>query len=280
MPILEREGLRLHYDVADTDRRGGTSVVLLHGLGSCGDDWPFQLSALTPFYRVITLDLPGHGRSDLPPGRLSATRLAQAVIEVLDALGENRVHLVGLSLGGMVALQTALDWQDRLRSLVLVNTFARLEVPAGHLGNRVVRLALLVAGPMSWTGQWVAHGLFPRSGQGPLREAAAQRIASNPRGAYLRTVGAILRFDVRHRLAEIRVPTLVVAGSGDRTVRLSAKREIARSIAGARLELIEGSGHATPLDAPVAFNALLIRFLEEVEAGAKGDAATAPALIG
>jgi pimeloyl-ACP methyl ester carboxylesterase len=126
----------------------------------------------------------------------------------------------------------------------------------------------------------VARGLFPLLSQKPVREAAAQRIASNRRGAYLRTVGAILRFDVRHRLAEIRVPTLVVAGSGDRTVPLSVKREIARSIAGARLEVIEGSGHATPLDAPVAFNALLIRFLEEVEAGAKGDAATAPALIG
>jgi pimeloyl-ACP methyl ester carboxylesterase len=269
MPILERDGLRLHYDVADPDRRGGTPVVLLHGLGSCGDDWPFQIPALTPFYRVITLDLPGHGRSDLPPGHLSAAGLARAVIEVLDALEENRVHLVGLSLGGMVALQTALDWPDRLRSLVLVNTFARLKVPAGQWGNRAVRLALLVAGPMSWTGRWVAHGLFPRSGQGPLREAAARRIASNPRGAYLKTVGAILRFDVRHRLAEIRAPTLVVAGSGDRTVPLSGKREIARSIVGARLQVVEGSGHATPLDAPEAFNAVLFRFLEEVDAGAE-----------
>jgi pimeloyl-ACP methyl ester carboxylesterase len=280
MPILERDGLRLLYDVANPDRRGGTPVVLLHGLGSCGDDWPFQLPALTPFYRVITLDLPGHGKSDLPPGRVSAARLAQAVIDVLGALEENRVHLVGLSLGGMVALQTALDWQERLRSLVLVNTFARLELPAGQLGNRAVRLALLVAGPMSWTGRWVAHGLFPRSGQGPLREAAAQRIASNARGAYLRTVGAILRFDVRHRLAEIRVPTLVVAGSVDRTVPLSAKREIARSIAGARLEVIEGSGHATPLDAPEAFNAVLLRFLEGIEAGAERAGTTAPARTG
>ncbi len=126
----------------------------------------------------------------------------------------------------------------------------------------------------------MARGLFPLPGQRPVREAAAKRIASNPRGAYLRTVGAILRFDVRERLAEIRVPTLVVAGAGDRTVPLSAKREIARSIAGARLEVIEGSGHATPLDAPEAFNALLLGFLEDVETGDRGPAATAPARTG
>jgi len=272
MPTLEREGHRLHYTLSNPGRKSGPPIVLLHGLGSCGDDWPLQLPALTPRHPVITLDLPGHGRSDLPRGRLTAARLALPVVELLDALGEARAHVVGLSLGGMVALQLALDWPDRLRSLVLVNSFARLRVPPGRLGNRLVRIALLLAAPMSWTGRWVASGLFPHPDQQPLREAAAQRIASNSRAAYLHTVAEILRFDVRDRLPEIRAPTLVVAGADDQTAPLRAKAEMARAIAGARLEVIEGSGHATPLDAPEAFNSMLLRFTSEVENGG-GEAA-------
>jgi pimeloyl-ACP methyl ester carboxylesterase len=237
---------------------------LLHGLGSCGEDWLLQVPALAARYRVITIDLPGHGESGAAPKGATIEGLARPVVALLDRLGEARAHIVGLSLGGMVALQLAVDHPSRVRSLVLVNTFARLRQPPGGFFRGLVRLGLLVAAPMSWTGRWVAGGLFPGPGRGPMRELAAQRIAANSRRSYLRTVSAIVRFDVSGRLGEIRAPTLVVAGAQDQTAPLVSKIELATGIEGARIEIVEGSGHATPIDAPEAFNSLLLRFLEGV----------------
>jgi len=265
MPHLDYDGLRLHYTLHGLGGRGAPTIVLLHGLGSCGDDWLFQLPTLTPRYPVLTLDLPGHGGSSLPRGGFSTAALARPVAGLLGSLSLTPAHVVGLSLGGVVALQLALDAPSKVRSLVLVNSFARLSQPPRSVLRGLVRVALLLAAPMSWTGAWVGSGLFPRPDQRPLREAAAQRIASNSRAAYLRMMGAVLRSDLSGRLGEIRVPTLVVAGSEDRTVPLPAKVGIARGIEGARLEVIEGSGHATPIDAAEAFNSLLLEFLDGIE---------------
>jgi pimeloyl-ACP methyl ester carboxylesterase len=264
MPHLEVEGIRLHYTTHGHDRVGGSPVVLLHGLGSCGDDWLMQVPALTTRYRVITVDLPGHGESGATPKGVTIESMARPVVALLDALDEARAHIVGLSLGGMVALQLAVDHPSRVRSLVLVNTFARLHQPPGGLVRGLVRVGLLVAAPMSWTGRWVAGGLFPGPDQGPIREVAAKRIAANSRRSYLRAVSAILRFDASRWLGEIRAPTLVVAGAQDQTAPLPSKIELATGIEGARIEIVEGSGHATPIDAPETFNSLLLRFLENV----------------
>src|SRR3972149_2114739 len=218
------------------------TIVLLHGLGSCGDDWLFQLPTLTSRYPVLTLDLPGHGESSLPRGRFSTAALARPVAGLLGSLGLTPAHVVGLSLGGVVALQLALDAPSKVRSLVLVNSFARLSQPPRSVLRGLVRVALLLAAPMSWTGAWVGSGLFPRPDQRPLREAAAQRIAPNSRAAYLRMMGAVLRSDLSGRLGEVRGPTLVVAGSEDRTVPLPAKGGIARGVGGGRARGLRGPG--------------------------------------
>jgi 3-oxoadipate enol-lactonase len=243
---------------------------LLHGLGSCGDDWPLQLPALEPRYRVLTLDLPGHGASPLLRGWPSVGFMADEVARLLEALEEPPVHLVGLSLGGAVSLQLAVDHPDRVRSLTAVNAFARLRPHVGGLGRGLVRMALLAFGPMAAMGRWVADGLFPGADQSILRQAAAQRIAANPRRAYLQAIAAVSRFDLRRRLKDIACPTLIVAGERDATVPMRAKVELAEGIPGARLEVIPASGHATPLDAPEAFNNLLLRFLSEVDQAAQG----------
>lgn len=268
MPFFEAEGVRLHYDFHSPD--SGSTVLLLHGLGSCGEDWPLQLAALAPTYRVLTPDLPGHGRSTPPPGRPTVQEYARSMIDLLDGVGDRSAHFIGLSLGGAVALQCALDFPDRVRSLVLVNSFARLRSGAVGAGRGLLRLLLVLLAPMRWVGDWVAAGLFPGAEQAALREAAAARLASNPRRAYRAALYAAARFDVRPRLWEVSCPTLIVAGDRDRTVPLTAKHELTKGIPGARLAVVPDSGHATPLDQPQAFNDLLLRFLAEVEAGRVG----------
>ncbi len=265
MPELMLDGGRLRYLEHAAAGAGSPTVVLLHGLGSCGEDWAFQVPALSPGYRILAPDLPGHGGSSLPPGWPTIGDLAGGVAELIERRVEGSAHLVGLSLGGAVALQLAVDRPEQVRSLTAVNAFARLRPAGGGWRRGAHRTALALAGRMDELGRRVAEGLFPEPAQALLRQAAAARIAANPRGNYLRLLAAIARFDLRRRLSDIAVPTLIVAGECDRTVAMAAKLELAGHIPRARLEVVPASGHVTPIDAPEAFNIALLGFLDEVD---------------
>jgi pimeloyl-ACP methyl ester carboxylesterase len=240
-------------------------VLLLHGLGSCGDDWGLQLPALAPHFNALAPDLRGQGESPMPAGWPSIKDMVGDVTRLLDQLKMESVHVVGLSLGGLVALQLAADAPGRVRSLVVVNTFARLRTTRGSRRRGMERVWLAATGRMDELGRRVAAGLFPHDGQEELRSLAAARLAGNPPLTYLKLMMAIARFDLTARLEEIRLPTLVVVGEQDATVPLGCKLKLAEGIPKARLERLSGSGHATPLDDAEHFNALLIEFLESVE---------------
>ena len=238
---------------------------MLHGLGSSSADWRFQLPALGTHYRVIVPDLRGHGRSPRGGGHLSIEAMAADVAALLEALDAPAAHVVGLSLGGCVALALALDHPARVRSLTLVNTFAWPR-PAGFRAalRMLVRLGLLACAPMRVVAAHVARGLFPRPDQRELYLAAVASLAGNPRRTYVASLRSLASFDVRRRLGEVRCPTLVVAGDRDATVPLAAKRLLQQSIPGAELTVVDDSGHVTPCDQPARFNALLLRFLDGV----------------
>ena len=188
--------------------------------------------------------------------------MAEAVGALLARLGEPPAHVVGLSLGGCVGLSLALRAPERVRSLTVVNAFARLRPadPAAAL-RLAVRLALLATAPMSAVAALVARGLFPRPEQAALYEAAARSLARTSRRAYWAGLRALARFDVRTALARVRCPTLVMAGADDATVALDLKETLARAITGSRWVIVPGSGHATNADNPDAFNATLREFL-------------------
>lgn len=191
--------------------------------------------------------------------------MAGDVAALLAGLAGEPAHVVGLSLGGCVALSLALDHRERVRSLTLVNAFAR-PAPAGTRSalRFLTRLGLLACAPMSVVAAHVARGLFPRPDQADLYRRALASLSANPRSTYLACVRGLLGFDVRTRLGEVRCPTLVVAGADDTTVPLAAKRLLHRSIPGAELAVVADSGHVTPYDQADRFNALLLRFLDGV----------------
>ncbi len=240
----------------------GDPVLLLHGLGSSAADWQLQVPVFAERYRVLTLDLPGHGRSPAPAGRLTVEGMAEQVAALLAQHAEPAVHTVGLSLGGCVALTLALRHPARVRSLTLVNTFARLR-PAGMRGawRLATRLCLLAAAPMPTVAAYVARGLFPLPEQRPLYAEAAARLSRNPRRAYLAAVRAVALFNVLPSLGAVRCPTLVVAGDRDQTVPRAAAHTLHAGIRGAALRLVPNSGHATPYDQPATFNAVVLEFL-------------------
>jgi pimeloyl-ACP methyl ester carboxylesterase len=224
-----------------------------------------QVETLTPAYRVLAVDLPGHGRSPAPSRRTTISDMARAVAGALDDARIPQAHVVGLSLGAAVGLSLAVEHPRRVRSLVCVNGFARLTPSVRGLARGLVRLGLVAVGRMDWVGRWVAWGLFPGPSMQAVRRLAAERLAATSRQGYWGALWALARFDLRPRLAQIRVPVLVVAGDRDTTVPVAAKRYLATHIPEARLEVIHGSRHVTPVDAAPRFNAALIRFLAEVE---------------
>lgn len=256
----------LYYE--QRGRHDGPAVVFLHGLGSSAADWRWQVPAFDGRYRVITLDLPAHGRTALSGRpireRLSVEAMASAVSELLARLGESPAHVVGLSLGGCVALALAIGAPARVRSLTLVNTFARLR-PAGWRGAyRILeRMVLLAVAPMPIIAARVAQSLFPAPEQVELRAAAVASLARNDKRAYLAAMRAVARFDVRRELAAIRCPTLIVAGDADTTVPRASAELLRRRIPNARLLVVPGSGHATPYDQPDLFNRLVLEFVSE-----------------
>lgn len=259
MPFARVNAINLYYDATGL----GEAMVLLHGLGSCADDWQLQLQPFAEQFRVITLDLRGHGRSDKPNQPYSIALFASDVAALMDALPIEAAHVVGLSLGGCVAQQLALDFPARVRRLVLVNTFARVDM-GGPLN--AIALALRM-GALSFLGlpaqaRIVARRLFPKPEQMQLRQAAEARIAANDPAAYRRSLAAVRAFDVRERLSQIACPTLVIAGDRDTTVPLRAKQLLAARIPNARLEIFADSGHATPVDQPQRFNKSVLEFIK------------------
>jgi 3-oxoadipate enol-lactonase len=245
-------------------RRGhsGPAVVLLHGLGSSCRDWEFQEVALETCYRVIAVDLPGHGNSAPPRAAVSIEGMADEVSALLAALDEEPAHVVGLSLGACVALRLGLQSPSRVRSLTLVNPFARVQ-PTGprDVARLLLRLTMLGVAPMRMVGAHVARGLFPWPEQRALYEAAVTSLGATSRRGYASALRALAQFDARGQVAAIRRPTLVVAGDRDTMVPLAPKLRLAAAIPSARIVVVPASGHATPYDQPATFNRVLLEFL-------------------
>ncbi|MBM4424318.1 MAG: alpha/beta fold hydrolase [Chloroflexi bacterium] len=256
--------MKLHYSLHSPEK--SETVLLLHGMGSCGDDWGLQFPALAPHYRVLAPDARGHGLSPKPPGPYSIPQMTDEVVALLDDLRIESAHVVGLSMGGCMAQQMALAHPARALSLTLVNTFAKIR-PAGVGGiwRLLQRLWALRFGAMKDVVTPIVASMFPKAEQAELRRVATARfIANNPdKQTYRAVLGAVAQFNTIRELSRIACPTLIVAGDRDRTVPMSCKRDLHRGIPNAELAIVEDSGHGTPIDQPERFNTLLVEFLQK-----------------
>jgi 3-oxoadipate enol-lactonase len=253
--------MKLHYTLHSPHL--SETVLLLHGMGSCGDDWELQLPALTPHYRVLAPDARGHGQSPKPPGSYSITQMTGDVVALLDELKIEPVHVVGLSMGGCMALQMAIAHPARTRTLVLVNAFAKIR-PAGLYGVRrfFQRVWSLQFGTMEEVVTPVVESMFPKPDQAELRRVAIERLLNNnAKEPYQAVMMAVTRFNVLRELHRITCPTLIIAGDRDRTVPMRCKYDLHNGIPGSEFVVVEDSGHGTPVDQPEKFNEVLLRFL-------------------
>jgi len=263
MPHLAVNGTRLYYD----DTGEGPPLLLVHGLGSSTRDWYEQVEAFAADYRVLRVDLRGHGRSARPEGPYHMAEFGRDVAVLLQRLDAAPAHVVGLSMGGMVALQLAADAPRLVRSLVVVNSTAdtRLHTWADVWFYLSRRVAVQVLG-MRRVGHLIARRLFVEPEQEDLRREFVRRWAENDRQGYLWSVDAIMGWSVRDRLPSITTPTLLVSSGHDYTP-VSEKNRIAAAMPCADLAVVEDARHALPVERPAAFNAILDDFLARVAAG-------------
>lgn len=248
--------VELQYEIVGT----GEPVLLLHGLGSSSADWAPQIAELARDFRVIAVDLRGHGRSDKPAGPYSIAGFAADVAAVLARLGVGEAHVCGISLGGMVAFQLAVDHPALVRTLAIINSGPAFpgHTLKGWLALQA-RLWIIRMKGLPALGPVIARRLFPKPEQEPLRTAFVEQFATNDRAAYESTLRAIGNFDVSDRLDGIRCPILVLAGDRDYTP-LSAKEAYMPRLRDARLVVIRDSGHASPMDQPFEVNEALAEF--------------------
>ena len=239
-----------------------STVVFLHGLGANSTSWQLQFPAFQEAgYRIIAPDLRSFGQSPYP-GHTSVPEMAGDILELLDHLEIPKAHIVGISLGGTVALQFALDVPNRVCKLVLANTFAHLRPKNLSVWAYMLwRLFLVHTIGLETQAKVVARRVFPHPDQADFRGQLMDQIRqSDPRG-YRATMRALGRFNVQSRLGEIRCPTLILTSEQDTTVPVETQRVLAGSIAGARQILFPQGGHALSVDQAEAFNAAVLSFL-------------------
>ncbi|MFY8136129.1 MAG: alpha/beta fold hydrolase [Aquimonas sp.] len=238
---------------------GAEPVLLVHGMGSSGADWAFQIEPLASRFRVLVPDLPGAGASPAPPRHTIADYAAQ-LLALLDAFAVARAHCVGFSMGGAVALELALQAPSRVSRLATINSLPsyrpdtlrkRLELH-GQLG--LVRLLGLRR-----SAALVGRRLFPHPHQRAMRERVQQVLAVYPKPTYIGQARALAAWCARERLSGFAQPMLMLAAEHDYTP-LEEKQAWARQL-GAELHVVSGSRHGTPFDAITATNAALLHFL-------------------
>ncbi len=248
---------RFYYEI----HGDGDPLVLIHGLGSSTRDWELQLPAFSKYFKVISLDLRGHGRSAKSAGPYSMAMFADDTARLIKELDAGPAHILGISLGGMVAFQLALDYPDLIRSLLIVNSSPDM-VPRTLQQKTAIWQRLIITRllGMRKMGQVLGERFFPRPDQTDLKEIFIGRWAENDKAAYLEAMKAVVGWSVADKLGEISCPTLVIGADGDYFP--TREKEIYSSkIPGAELVIVKDSMHALPAEKPEEFNRIVTDFL-------------------
>lgn len=267
MLIDDVNGTRLNV----IEEGAGEVVLFLHGLGGSWREWQPQIDGLSDHYRCIAVEHRGHGRSERTRGRYTIDLFAEDAGALCEALGVTHAHVVGLSMGGMVAQSLALRFPQLVDSLVLVDTAARPEEPyregmaamARFVRDRGYDDTASPGGTVaakSWSPTTVLER--PDIVKDNLRET----LSTDP-DSYARAAVAVAEFDIADRLAEIAVPTLVLWGDHDVLVPRSSSEELRAGIAGAQLVVVPDAGHLCTLEQPALVNDLLRDFFGQVRRG-------------
>jgi len=242
----------------------GPSITLSHALGATRHLWDDVAPALAGQYRLLRYDTRGHGGSEVPPGPYTLAQMAEDVVELLDALGMARTHFVGMSMGGLVAMQLALSHPSRVQSLVLCDTTACYGESRRGMWEERIQIAE-TAGMTEELIERTMEIWFTEAYRS-AEKARVDRVRdmlrrTDPRG-YVAAIRAIGFVDLTERLAGIRCPTLVVVGADDPGTPPSMAQVLVERIPGARLRILPAARHAAVIERAAEFTRLVSDFVD------------------
>lgn len=222
--------------------------------------WRSQARALETDHRVVMVDLRGHGETEAPPGPYSLDTLGADLMTVADRVGTDRFHLVGISLGGQIALWAAVNHPERLLSVVLSNTAPRIGTFEGwHERIALVRRDGMPGISRSVVGRWFSAG-FPDRHPDRFSEALDVFESTDPQG-YIGCCHALADADLSAEVERVAVPALVIGGEVDVSTPPAGVRRLHEQITGSRLTIMSGVAHLPNLEKPDEYSDILSDWL-------------------
>lgn len=256
--LILGDGLHLNYQIDGA--ADAPALLFSNSLGTDLHLWDGQVAALGSRYRIVRYDTRGHGQSGVLREAATLDQLGHDLAALLDHLRLERVHLCGLSLGGMAAQWLAIHHPERVDRLVLSNSAARI----GSVDTWAERIAAVERGGVGAVAAASLGRFFSPAFHGQQPQVVAQYDAMlrsiDPAG-YTACCAALRDADLRGQVAAISAPTLVIGGSLDQSTPPEQARELANLIRTSELAILDGAAHLANVEQPDAFNSLLAHFL-------------------
>ena len=244
----------------------GPLVVFLHGIGGNRTNWRDQLSVFARDFHAVAWDARGYGDSDDYEGQLDFGHFADDLLRVLEHFEAPRAHLVGLSMGGMIALDFATRYAAKVATLTLCDSLPGFTHLSDEQRAEFIRLRqepLLAGKEPRDMAPAVARSLLGKNPRAGSYERLVESMSALHKHSYLKTIAGTANYGRKLDLESIAAPTHVVVGDEDTLTPPAMSRELARRIPGARLTIIEGAGHLSNIEQPEAFNRAVLDFLIE-----------------
>lgn len=260
MTFVDVDGTRLHCRVDGPE--GAPAIAFLNSLGTDLRLWDPQVDALRSSFRTVRHDSRGHGASDAPKGPYSIELLGGDVVSLLDAFEIERVHVCGVSMGGLVALWLAANHPERIGRAIFVSTAVKI----GSKDRWDERIRALEAGGMESIRDMVMNRLVTSSFRERSPEVARRveaTLVSTPPHGYAASCLAVRDADLTNEVGRIRAPSLVVVGADDVGISQQEAETLNQRIAGSELVVLEDASHLCNIEQPQRFNHAILGFLED-----------------
>ncbi|MFD5078806.1 alpha/beta fold hydrolase [Streptomyces sp. NPDC058371] len=240
-------------------------LVLIHGHPFDRTMWVPQIAAFSPARRVIAPDLRGYGASPVVPGSTPLAAFAEDIAGLLDGLGVGEFVLGGLSMGGQIVMECYRQFPDRIRGLVLADTFPAAETPEGRKARNDMADRLLREGMRGYADEVLHKMVAPYADAEVAAHVHRMMTAAPPEGAAAALRGRAERPDYRELLTRVTVPALVVVGADDTYTSVRDAEAMHAALPDSTLRVIESSAHLPNLERPAEFNRALSAFLARVD---------------
>lgn len=260
MSLITINNIKTYFEVYGS----GTPILFIHGLGSGTEGWKYQVEFFSKKHKVYLYDVRGHGKSDKPSEGYSVEQFALDCYSFIKEVIGEPTHIVGISMGGIIAFQLAVDFPEQILSLTIVNSIPEFRIKGFKLKTKFwMRVLLTWLFGMKFIGTALSHQLLIGDEFSELRMEFINEWSRNNKKTYLKSLFAMLGWSVANKLANMNVPVLMIASEFDYS-SIQTKEYYTNILPQAQLAVIKNSRHALPVEKPSEFNQKVLDFINNL----------------